>query len=560
MKKWIVLDKSNKESPADIVKILLKNRGIKGKKDIDEFLNPSMSQLTLKNVGLKKKELDKAVARIKKAIKKGESIVVYTDYDVDGVCGGAIVWEALFALSAKAMPYIPHRTKEGYGLSKKGIDFVKKKYGASLIITVDHGVSAGGKIGYAKKLGIDTIVLDHHLLPEKLPSVSALIHTTKLSAGGIAWFFADYLLSQLRKQIKDKFNDSNLELAGLATIADLVPLLGSNRIIVKHGLKYLNKTERLGLNALMKEVGVKKGEIGVYEVGFMIGPRINASGRIGHALEALKLICTKNEERARKLSEKLNLINRERRKLTVQSTDHAISVVEETLVRSTDKEEEINKLLFVEGPDYNEGVIGLIAGRLVDKFYRPAIVVSVGEKYCKASARSISGFNIVEIIRSQSHLLEDVGGHPMAAGFTVATKNLDALKKELMEIVGKELDEDKLVKSLKVDLELDLSNITDELFVDINSLSPFGMGNPEPTFVSSSIEVVNAFLVGKDKKHLKMYLKQGNGGVFEAIGFGMGEMCDQLSPNAPIDIVYTINENTWNGRSSLQLKLKDIKV
>lgn len=560
MKKWIVLDKSNKESPADIVKILLKNRGIKGRKDIDEFLNPSMSQLTLKNVGLKKKELDKAVARIKKAIKKGESIVVYTDYDVDGVCGGAIVWESLYELSAKVMPFIPHREREGHGLSKKGIDFVKKQYDTSLIITVDHGVSAGSKIDYAKKLGIDTIILDHHLLPKRVSSTVALIHTTKLASGGIAWFFAGYLLSQLRKQKKDKFNDSNLELATLATIADLVPLLGPNRIIVKHGLYYLNKTERLGLNALIRAAGLEKRAIGVYEIGFMLAPRINASGRIDHALEALRLICTKDEDRARNLSEKLNLINRERQTLTKQSTARAVSIVKKDLIKYIDGEERISNLLFISDVSYNEGVIGLIAGKLVDEFYRPAIVVSVGRKYSKASARSIKGLNIVEIIRSQSHLLEDVGGHPMAAGFTVATKNLDTLKKELMEIVGKELDEDKLVKSLKVDLDLEFSNITDELFVDINSLSPFGMGNPEPTFASYNVEVVNAFLVGKDKKHLKMYLRQGNGGVFEAIGFGMGEMCDRLSPNAPIDVVYTINENTWNGRSSLQLRLKDIKV
>lgn len=554
------MDKSNKESPVDIVKILLKNRGIETQKDIDEFLNPSMSQLTLKNVGLKKKELDKAVARIKKAIKKGESIVVYTDYDVDGVCGGAIVWESLYELGAKVMPYVPHREREGYGLSKKGIDFVKKQYDTNLIITVDHGVSAGSKIDYAKKLGIDTIILDHHLLPKRVPSTVALIHTTKLASGGIAWFFAGYLLSQTAKKKRDKFSDSNLELATLATIADLVPLLGPNRIIVKHGLGHLNKTERLGLNALIRAAGLKKGAIGVYEIGFMLAPRINASGRIDHALEALRLICTKDENRARKLSEKLNLINRERQTLTKQSTAHAVSIVKKDLIKYIDGDEKISNLLFISDVSYNEGVIGLIAGKLVDEFYRPAIVVSVGQEYSKASARSIKGLNIVKIVRRQSHLLENVGGHPMAAGFTVATKNLDTLKKELMKAVGKELDEDKLVKSLKVDLDLEFSDITDELFVDISSLSPFGMGNPEPTFASYNVEVVNTSLVGRDKKHLKMFLRQENGGVFEAIGFGMGEMCDRLSSNAPIDIIYTINENTWNGRSSLQLKLKDIKV
>lgn len=566
MKKWVILNKqrtgNKQQRTKEIIKILLKNRGLTKKKEIEDFLCPSLDQLTIDNLGISKSELNKAVKRIKEAIKDKETIIVYTDYDADGICGGAIIWETLYNFGAKAMPYVPHREKEGYGLSKQGIDFIKKEYQTKLIITVDHGISAIDKITYAKKLGIETIVLDHHVLPKKLPKASALVHTTKLAAGGIAWFFANYLLTKANlasnsSTINHQPSIINLDLAALATIADLVLLIGPNRIIVKYGLEQLNKTKRVGVKALIVEAGLRKGEIGVYEVGHILAPRINAMGRLTSALDALRLICTKDEERAEKLAGILSRTNRERQILMKETTGHAISNVETS--------EKLDKLIFISHQSYKEGIIGLVAGKLAEQFGRPAIVVSEGKEYSKASARSISGFDIVSAIRQVSHLLEDVGGHPMAAGFTVATKNIKEVKRRLLEIAKKSIESEKLEKVIKIDLEIDFPDITPQLYTEIQKLAPFGVGNPAPVFVSRNVEVIGASQVGREKQHLKLVVRQnkkveiGNN-MFAAIGFGMGEFYGRLSLGILIDVVYTIDEDKWNGNSRLQLKLKDVNL
>lgn len=554
MKKWVILnkikDQISKIKDGEIVKILLENRGLIGKKEIEEFLNPTLGQLTLESVGLKKKELDRAVNRIKKAIHDNESMIVWTDYDVDGIFSGAIVWETLHALGCKVLPYVPHRIEEGYGLSKKGIDFVKKEYSASLIITVDHGITAEEKIAYAKSQGIETIIIDHHLLPDKLPEVSAVVHTTSLCATGIAWFFADYLISKFPHL---NVKNDNLDLAAIATVADLVPLLGANRTLVYHGLKKLNKTKRIGLKALIKEAGIEGRELGVYEISHILSPRINALGRLAHALDALRLICTKDSERATGLARTLNITNCDRRLQTESATYHAINKV---------RKETETKLLYISHKDYQQGIIGLVAGRLVEEFNKPAIVISEGIEYSKASARSINGFNIVEFIRQASDLLVDVGGHPMAAGFTVLTENIEKLKSRLMLIIDKSLEEKRLEKVIKIDLELDLEMVDTNFYTQINRLSPFGISNPEPVFVSRNLEVVKASIVGKDQNHLRLSIRSGkrsHDDIFNAIGFRMGELGESLQPGKQIDIVYTINEDKWNGKTSLQLKLKDVK-
>lgn len=539
----------------DIVQILLKNRGLIAEKEIEEFLHPSLEELTIEKTGIKKQQLEKAIKRITKAVKEKESIVVYADYDVDGVTSGAILWETLYGLRAQVMPYIPHRIEEGYGLSKKGIDFIKKQYNPQLLLTVDSGVSAVKEILYAKKLGMETIVFDHHILPEKLPPCHALIHTTKMTAAGIAWFFAYMLLSHLSKNKREE-KKKNLDLAVLGTIADLIPLIGINRIIVKYGLEELNKTKRIGLCALMKESGLEREHIGVYEVSHILSPRINAMGRLKHALDALRLLCTQDPERAKTLAVSLHLTNRERQILTEEGISHARQHIKEH--RLSDE-----KLLFIASETYQEGIIGLIAGKLVEEFYRPAVVISVRKEYSKASARSIHGFNIVEAFQKTSSLLESVGGHPMAAGFTVATKNIDKLKEKLLHIAKEKIDEDMLKKVLKIDLPMSLSLVTLSLYRQIQKLAPFGVGNPEPTFVSQNVLVANARCVGKEGKHLKLTLQPGCisniHNTYEAIGFGMGEFIKQIGRNTRIDIVYSIDENTWGNRRSLQLKLKDAK-
>ncbi|MBI4991048.1 hypothetical protein HZB96_03045, partial [Candidatus Gottesmanbacteria bacterium] len=473
------------------------------------------------------------------------------------------------------MPYVPHRVDEGYGLSKKGIDFIKGVYNAKLIITVDHGISAVEKVKYADSLGIDTIILDHHLKPAKLPKAKAIIHTTELAAGGIAWFFCNYLISKLKgKSYSVSFTSgesfghprggfkallqkteyllsTNLDLAALATIADLVPLTFANRAIVKFGLEQLNKTERVGFTALIKEAGLKKGDLGVYEVGHILAPRINSMGRLMHAIDALRLLCTRDKERASALAKQLSSTNRERQVLTETATIQAIEMV---------RHEQLTKLLFISRKEFKEGIIGLVAGKLVEEFYRPAIVVSQGEIFSKASARSVNGFNIVETLHKASELLEDVGGHPMAAGFTVATKNLTLLKSKLQKIATRELDKEKLTRSIKVDMILNLKNVTTDFYNKLQQFAPFGVGNPEPTFASYNAEVIGASLVGRDRQHLKMKVQcRDSSYIFEAIGFSMGDVFRKIVPHQLIDIAYSIDENRWNGNLCLQLKLKDVK-
>ncbi|MEK7065564.1 MAG: single-stranded-DNA-specific exonuclease RecJ, partial [Patescibacteria group bacterium] len=408
------------------------------------------------------------------AIEKKESVVVYADYDADGITAGAIMWETLHKLGADVMPYIPHRVEEGYGLSIKGIDTVREKYNATLIVTVDHGITAWEKVKYAQSLGIDVIVTDHHVKPSKLPDC-LIVHTTGISGAGVSWFVAKELTPQ-----------PDLALAAIGTIADMMPLVGPNRSIAKYGLEAINKTSRVGLNALLADAGLTKGSLGTYEVSHMIAPRLNAMGRIEHALDALRLLCTGRKDKAAVLAQTLGLKNRERQQLTAETTVHALSLVPKTT----------KKLIFIVHESYNQGVIGLVAGKLVEEYYLPAIVVSKGEVYSKASARSIAGFNIVEAIRSASDILVDVGGHPMAAGFTVETKNLAALQDRLEKLAAKELSEDKLTRVLRIDAEIPLEMVTEELWQKLRAFEPFGFGNPEPTFATKRVKVAEARLVG----------------------------------------------------------------
>ncbi|MBI4062541.1 single-stranded-DNA-specific exonuclease RecJ [Candidatus Gottesmanbacteria bacterium] len=526
MKKWQILGTDDK----DIIALLLKNRGLKTKKEIRNFFNPPHpSRLPNPFDG----QLSKALKRIRKAIKNRESIVVYADYDADGITAGAIMWETLHGLGARVMPYIPHRVEEGYGLSVKGIDSVKKDFNPTLIITVDHGITAWEKIKYAQSLGIDVIVTDHHVKPHKLPDC-LIVHTTEVSGAGVSWFVARQLLPE-----------PDLALAAIGTIADLMPLAGPNRSIAKYGLEAINKTNRVGLDALLADAGLTKGSIGTYEVSHMIAPRINAMGRIEHALDALRLLCTHRKEKAAVLAQTLGLKNRERQQLTTDTTLHALSLVPKSR----------KKLIFVAHESYNQGVIGLVAGKLVEEYYVPAIVVSKGEVYSKASARSIAGFNIVSAIRSASDILVDVGGHPMAAGFTVETKNLGELQDRLEKLAAKELTEEKLTKVLRIDAKIPLGVVTEELWQKLRAFEPFGFGNPEPVFVTKRVKVAGSRLVGAAGKHLKLRI---NG--LEAIAFNFGRLYGKLQPDALVDIAYTIAVDTWNGNRRLQLKIKDMKI
>lgn len=540
MKKWKVLSTNTEFSSEDKVTEELYN--LRKISDKEKFINPNASDLNIDNTSISKKEITKTINRIEKAIKNNEKIIILGDYDVDGICASAILWETIYSKYKNVFPYIPDRFTEGYGISKKTIDNLLKQHSdVKLIITVDNGIVANSPIKYAGEKSVDVIITDHHLAGDKLPEAYAIVHTTELCGAGVAWMLASKLQFETDERINEK-----LELAALATVADLVPLTGLNRIIVKLGLKELQNTKRLGLIELMKLAIINKKDLGVYEIGYIIGPRLNASGRVEHAIESLRLLCSNDKKYVKNVALLLENTNRLRQQMVIDSFQHAkLSLMTKN----------INKIILISHESYSEGVIGLISSKLVEHFYKPAITISLKEKISKGSARSINGVNIVELLRSVSHALKEVGGHPMAAGFSIETKKIEEFY-ELLEKESRKLPDDKFERELKIDMEIPSSLITESLYRKIQEFSPFGMENPEPVFLSRKMKIVSYKKIGSDGSHLKILVKNGDK-LMEAIGFGMGEI--ELGEKKEADLVFTIDMNTWLDKKTLQLKLKDIK-
>ena len=517
--------------------VLAKNRGLATKKQLDDFLNPSLNQI----LNVKLTDTQKAIQRIIKAIGKKEKVIVYSDYDADGICGSAIMWETLFDLGADVLPYVPHRINEGYGFYIPSIEKLASS-GVSLIVTVDHGVTAVKQIEAAQKLGIDVIVTDHHLLPKSLPKPYALVHSVQLCGAAVAWRFCFDLVAQFKPSYK-KILISKLELAAIATIADLVPLTGANRAIVKLGLEILASTVRPGLKSLISESNINY-QIGSYEIGHILAPRINAMGRIEHGLDALRLICAKSTKSADELARLLSKTNTKRQELTTNAITQAVDLVtKEHLVG------------VVSHKSWHEGVIGLVASRLVEVHHKPMVVISRGEQFSKGSARSIPGFNIVDAIRASSEYLIDAGGHPMAAGFTIETRHIETFSRKINAYAQGKLTEDLLERVINIECELEKSDINSKTLSQIKTFEPYGIANPQPVFLTKGILVEDVRGVGQDNKHLKLQLDN-----IGAIGFNMGEERSRLRPGYLIDVVYTIDSDRFNGRSKIQMKIKDFKI
>lgn len=531
--KWDLLHTKVEKNYKDIIRELLKNRNIKSKDEIDEYLNPvDPMDIKVTDLGIKKETLKKIIKRLEVAKKKKEKIVVFGDYDADGVCSTAILWEALFKLGFDAMPYIPNRFDEGYGIKKESFDNPKIiELNPKLIITVDNGIVAYDALKEAKKRGIDVIVVDHHTKGTKKLLSDFIFHSTMVCGSALSWFLTNEL------GVKE-----GLDLAALGTIADQMPLLKVNRSLVKYGLKELSKTKRVGLQALFKDSKVEN--VGVYDVGFIIAPRINAMGRLASATDSLRFLCTRDPKKASDLNKLLNETNIERQKIVDD-------VVTKTLLEVNHDE----KVIVISG-NYHEGVIGLASGKVTEKYYKPSIVFSVGEKISRASARSISGFNIIEAIKETGLILEG-GGHPMAAGFSIETINISEFTTKINEIGKRLLTNDVLERKLKIDMELDFKNIDIDLVKELNKFEPTGYGNYSPVFMTRDVNVVESKSVGSDGKHLKLKLEKDNI-KFDAIAFGLGAT-HKLKDDEKIDIVYSIEENVWNNKTSIQLKIKDIK-
>jgi single-stranded-DNA-specific exonuclease len=501
-------------------------------------------------VGLSKKDINSAIERIKVAKENEQKVVIYGDYDADGICATAILWEALHALELDVIPHIPDRFEEGYGINVESVTQLKQKHPKlELIITVDNGIVAHEAIEKANELGIDVILTDHHKKERKVPKALTVIHTTEIGGAAIAWLFSREISNKMKATSGYKIKKS-LELAAIGTIADQIPLLGVNRSLVKYGLEELNRTQRHGLIELFKQARVKKGNLGTYEVGYMIAPRINAMGRLAHGIDSLRLLCTLKASRARELAGKLGRTNTKRQKIVEDVVIHAENAAEKG---------EIDGVVVVAHESYHEGVIGLAASKLVDKYYRPSVVISKGRKISKASARSISGFSIIEALRKLENLLEGVGGHDMAAGFTIKTEKIDTFTRKLRKIAKKLLTKKILSKNVKVDLEVPFKSVNMTLVKELERFEPTGIGNPSPSFITTNVDIFNARAVGFEGKHLKLRLEK-DGLTLNAIAFGFGDHLLKLSADRICDIVYFPFLNVWNGFENVELRVKDIRV
>ncbi|OGE23450.1 single-stranded-DNA-specific exonuclease RecJ [Candidatus Daviesbacteria bacterium RIFCSPHIGHO2_01_FULL_38_8] len=526
-KVWSIIKRKEK----DLQKHLLSIRDVKSKKDSDEFFDPKIENY-LKEFEIQ--NLKKAVERIKSAIDKKEQIFIYGDYDVDGVSASAVMYLGLKKIGASVLPYIPHREKEGYGLSKTGIDEIKKK-DAKLIITVDNGIVALEQVKYAKDLGIDVIITDHHTPLDTLPDADVIVHSTAICGAAVAWCL-------IRKLVDEKTAKELLQFVSLGTIADMMPLLGVNRSLIVEGLRQLNTTTNIGLKALILESGLELGKISSFEIGFVLGPRLNAIGRLEHALDALRLLCTKDLLKATKLSRLLCDMNSKRQNLTQIAFDEARLQVQES------------KKIFVLGSQmWNPGIIGLVAARITEEFARPSIAISIGEAMAKGSARSIKGINIIEALRSVSPLLSEVGGHSGAAGFSIESTKIEEFRIKLEEYF-KSVNIDEAVSALEIEAEVEKDELTKKTAKMIAELEPFGIGNPKPLLMTKNLKVSDIRTLSNGK-HIKFRANN-----IDVIGFGMGELANQLKDGQLVDLAYYLEINKFNGSENLQLRLKDLKI
>jgi single-stranded-DNA-specific exonuclease len=532
---------------------LLHNRGVTDPVQARDFLEGQASghsPFTLKG-------MHEAVYRLLQAVQSGESIAVYGDFDTDGVTATALLAQALSALGAQVRPYIPSRVDEGYGLN---IEALRKlwRQGVRLVVTVDCGIRSFDEVRRASR-GLDLIVTDHHTVGDELPPAVAVINPKrpdcpypfKLLAGvGVAYKLAQGLLlaqEQRGKPAKLAAGDL-LDLVALGTVADLVPLLDENRDLVRRGLEKLQNTPRPGVEALMADAGLRRGAVDATAIGFRLGPRLNAAGRLEDAMLAYNLLTSTNKLETRDLAAELGQLNRRRQELTENTVAEA-----ESQVRTGDPDAFLH---LVASEEFLPGIVGLAASRLTEAYYRPSIVVEVGPEQSRGSCRSIPGFHITKALDECQDLLVRYGGHAAAAGFTVETAKLDALRERLQAIAAEELSGVDLRPALQIDLELPLEKINKDLNEMLEKIEPTGMENPQPVLSSPGVEVRDKRALGGGK-HLKLALSDERGAAWDAIWFRRGHLIDQVPGR--VDVAYTLDENEWNGRRQLQLHVQDMR-
>jgi single-stranded-DNA-specific exonuclease len=496
-----------------------------------------------------------AVERIDRAIRESQPVAVYGDYDADGVTATALLVQALRGLGAKVTGYIPNRFDEGYGLNNEALSSLYQE-GVRLVITVDCGVRSLPEAAFARSLGLDMIITDHHQPAAEMPEALAVVNPKQpgdtypdkdLAGVGLAYKLACALLST-HPQAGFRREDL-LDLVALGTVADLAPLSGENRHLVKAGLEYLRRPIRQGLMALISIAGLTPARITATEIGFALGPRLNAAGRLDSALAAYNLLLTRDIAEAAGLAQRLEIQNRERQAIMREIQERA-----EQMALTHDPNA---LLLFAAHPDFNPGVIGLAASRLTDKYYRPAIVAQIGEEFTRGSCRSIPEFHITAALDQCTGLLEHHGGHAAAAGFTVRSDRLLQLIDKLQGIASAQLAATDLRPTLLADAEIPLSDLHADLITSLDRMQPTGYGNRQAQFITRDLHVSNARSVGRDSAHLKLVVTDGRV-TYDAIAFRLGGWLDHMPPK--VDLLYTFETNEFNGRTTLQLNVKDINA
>jgi single-stranded-DNA-specific exonuclease len=529
---------------------LLYNRGIGDPGQLEAFLSADKRLCGDPN---RLPDIEPAVARINRALLDGETIAVYGDFDADGITGTAILVKGLESLGAKVIPYIPHRLTEGYGLNVTALENLHKQ-GVSLVITVDCGITALPEVERANHLGLDIIITDHHATLPEIPPANAIINPkrgnsnygfTELTGAGVALKLLQALFTRLGKEGRW---EELIDLAAIGTVADIAPLTGENRYLVKEGLRLMNEAPRLGLREIINQAGLTPGNISADNIGWAIAPRLNAAGRLAHAMTSYQLLMTDSPQEARDLASWLEEKNSERQRLTAKMQDKAR---EQIAARG------VTPLLVAADKDYPLGIAGLIAGRLAEEFYRPAIVVRTGETVTSGSGRSIPEFNIIEALTRCRQLLSHFGGHSQAAGFTLPTENLPQLEAELGKMAAERLAGADLRPQLDIDASVALPDLSGDSFKAMQQLAPFGRGNPSPTFLSRDAEVVNCRTMGNGAQHLRLKLRQG-GTIWDGVGFRLGSCLAEIAPR--LDIVYNLEIDRWEGKNRLRLNIIDFAL
>jgi single-stranded-DNA-specific exonuclease len=544
---------------------VLYNRGLEDAESAFQFLfgdpdfrtAPSFNPFVMKG-------MNKAVDRIRRAIRAKEPVVIYGDFDADGVTATTLLMQALRALGADVRPYIPHRIDEGYGLNLEALNNIFTS-GVKLVITVDCGIRSIVEAAWCKTAGLDIIITDHHSVGPEIPDALAVInpkqvdckYPEKMLAGvGIAYKLADALFRATAQDKKSKQPDIPLEhlldLVAIGTVADLAPMDKlENRALVRRGLDVINNGSRPGVRALVDVAGVKDGVIDSERIGFALGPRINAAGRLGSALTAFELLMAETPHEAGKLANELHELNRQRQELTRQAQD----VVRQRMIERGETEP---YLIFEMDESFQEGIVGLVAGRLTEEFYRPAVVLHRGEHESRASCRSIPQFDITRALDQCADLLVRHGGHAQAAGLTVMNGNIDRLRAELTRIAEAQLAGEELAPTLDIDAEIPYALLDLPLAEELEKLQPTGYHNAAPIFMTRNLEVLEARPVGKDEGHLKLRLARPGHTAIDGIGFGLGALARDL--RGRVDVAYQLDINVWNDKRSAQLVLQDVRA